>query len=317
MSGADRVIVVGAGPVGLLTALRLGQAGIWVDVLEQNENLCERPRAAGYYAAALLALEKARVLDSAGKAGFTTQGLYWRKPLRDGVGGAKRLGDVIARLGFPEGTGVSGALILPQSELAKVLFDEAVATGFVKVHFGRDLSAIQEKGNTVLATARTPDSTEESFQGSFLVGADGGKSMTRRLLGIPFKGYSWPERILAVDLLMEDKEIDLSFPTSLIVDLVHYGILTPLDKPNAGTKTRYRCSLAIDLADTRTDAQLASEGSVMQLLEKVIPGPRPLDVQVLHASVYRMHQLCASTFRKGRCLLAGDAAHLNNVRYMY
>lgn len=210
----DRVLISDAGPVGLLTALRLGQAGIKVDVIEKEEHLSERPRANGYYEAALLALEKARVLESVRDAGFSTYGLCWRKLLVDDGSGSKLMGDFIAKLTFPDLDGLGSGVIYPQSELVKLLFREVVATGFVTFHFGRELCGIREEGDSVLATARTRDGKEEYFQCAFLVGADGAKSAMRRLLDIPFKGYTWPERIVAIDVLMENKDIDLRVHTS-------------------------------------------------------------------------------------------------------
>lgn len=310
----DRVLVAGAGPVGLLIALRLGQAGINVDVIEKEESLSERPRATGYYAAALLALEKARVLDSVKDAGFSTHGLCWRKPLVDDGSGGKAMGDLIAKLIFPDADGLGNGVIYPQSELGKLLFREVVATGFVTFHFGRELCGIREEDDSVLATTQTRDG-KEYFRCAYLVGADGAKSATRRLLDIPFKGYTWPERIVAIDVLMENKDVDSHVHTSLIVDPINYGVVSPLVKPQAGKKTMYRCSIAIDPLDTRSDDELAAEASVMPLLEKTIPGPRPLDIEVKRISPFKMHQLCASTFRRGRCVLTGDAAHLNNVCY--
>lgn len=314
-SHRNHVLVAGAGPVGLLTALRLGQAGIRVQLFEKEEKLSDQPRAAGYFAAALIALQKANVLEPVREAGFTTRGLYWRKPLVDNGRGGKRLGDVIARLTFPKAHGIDSGVIYPQSDLAKLLYQYAIATGFVSVHFGQELCAIQETDDEILATTRTVSGKEVVFRGNFLVGADGAKSATRRLLGIPLKGHSWPERILAVDLLMENKDLDFDVPTSLIVDTVNYGIITPLDQPHVGKRTLYRCSFALDLEDTRPADELATDAAIMPLLEKMIPGPRPLDVEVKRVSPYRIHQLCASTFRRGRCVLAGDAAHLNNVCY--
>ncbi|OGM47861.1 FAD binding domain protein [Aspergillus bombycis] len=52
--------------------------------------------------------------------------------------------------------------------------------------------------------------------------------------------------------------------------------------------------------------------SIEELLLKAVPGPRPLPFKVIRTSLYRVHQLCASIFNRGRCALAGDAAHLNN-----
>ncbi|KGO75544.1 hypothetical protein PITC_082510 [Penicillium italicum] len=53
---------------------------------------------------------------------------------------------------------------------------------------------------------------------------------------------------------------------------------------------------------------------ITSLLEEMLPGPRPINAYAMDFSLYRMYKLCASTFRRGRCLLAGDAANLNNVR---
>lgn len=105
--------MAGAGPVGLLIALRLGQAGITVDVFEKEEKLTDYPRAAGYFAAALLALKKSNVLESVRQQGFTTHGLYWRKPIADDGSSGKRLGDIITCLAFPEAEGIDNGVIYP------------------------------------------------------------------------------------------------------------------------------------------------------------------------------------------------------------
>ena len=153
-----------------------------------------------------------------------------------------------------------------------------------------------------------------TFRASFLVGTDGGKSKTRKLLGIPFIGHSWPERLLANDILLNNDGHEHDFPASFTVDPVHFGVIVPLKPPQAGEKTLYRCAIAIDPADRRPDDELVTESSTNSLLDKMLPGSRPLDIEVVRASVYRIHQLCAATFRRDRCILAGDAAHLNNVR---
>ncbi|KAL6233732.1 hypothetical protein BDW75DRAFT_251828 [Aspergillus navahoensis] len=256
----ESVIVIGAGPVGLMIALKLATAGIAVDVIEKNTKLSHQPRAVGYHGAALAALKRTPVYEEAIKLGFFGKGICWRKPLiEDGEGGMK-MGEIIASLPFPsnEETGDghgNSVLYLPQPQLAQLFYKAA------------------------LQTAWNTGGKLETFEGAFLVGADGGKSATRKILNIPFKGHSWPERIVAID---------------------------------AGKKTLYRCSVAVDPNDTRTDEELVSESNLMLLLNILAPGPRPLDLRILNASAYRTHQLCASTMRRGRCLLAGDAAHLNN-----
>ncbi|SPB49193.1 unnamed protein product [Aspergillus niger] len=140
-------------------------------------------------------------------------------------------------------------------------------------------------------------------------------------LGFAGRGIAW-RKSLADDGLgnkrMGDILAHLSFPrdstpldgTDAILYLRH--VITPLEKPQEGEKTLFRCAVALDPKDTRSDEELLSEDSLSSLLGEMMPGPRPLPARVVRSSPYRIHQLCASTFHRGRCILAGDAAHLNN-----
>ncbi|GJP90341.1 hypothetical protein CBS115989_6238 [Aspergillus niger] len=310
------VVVVGAGPVGLLIALRLAQAGIRVQVLEKNPDLNDAPRASGYFGGALLALKKAGILDKALSLGFAGRGIAWRKPLADDGLGNKRMGDILAHLSFPRDSttldGTDAILYLRQSVLSELIFNEAMRSGLVEVHFNMELVGLENQPDSVVATARGSDGTTRLFRGSFLVGADGGKSAVRKHLGIPFKGHTWPEKLVAIDVLTEGAAPDPQFPTSMIIHPIHFGVITPLEKPQGGEKTLFRCAVALDSKDTRSDEELLSEDSLSSLLGEMMPGPRPLPARVVRSSPYRIHQLCASTFHRGRCILAGDAAHLNN-----
>ncbi|KAK4236852.1 putative fad binding domain protein [Achaetomium macrosporum] len=314
-----KVIVVGAGPVGLFAALRLAQAGVKVDVMEKDAELSDMPRAAGYHGGALVALARARVLDKALDMGWVARGMCWRKPVTDDGEGGKKYGDIVARLPFPSGdpnsiTSNTPALVLPQSKLSKLLLDEAKATGLVTVNFNMELAAIQDNGDSVKATfTRAGSGAHETYEAAFLVGADGGKSTTRKLLNIPFKGHSWPERLVTIDCVFETpRTVESDVPISFIIHPVHFGVVLPLEPLEPGKRSTYRCAVAVDPRDARSDEELTSKESVNVLLNKMLPGPRPVNAEVLRAAPYRTHQLCASTFRRGRCVLAGDAAHLNN-----
>ncbi|AEO68448.1 uncharacterized protein THITE_2117993 [Thermothielavioides terrestris NRRL 8126] len=277
------------------------------------------PRGAGYQGGTLAALDRAGVLKKAVALGHVSRGLCWRKPPVDDGAGGMRYGDIIARVAFPPSNpkdlaGTTSALVLPQSKLAKLFLDEVQATGLVKVHFGMELTAIDDDGDSVKATfRRTGDGTQETHEAAFLVGADGGRSTTRKLLNIQFLGHSWPERIVAIDCVFEvPRTTEREYPVSFIVHPIHFGVVLPLDPYEPGERSLCRCAVGLDPADTRSDEEVASKESLRDLLEKMLPGPRPLDVEIIRAAPHRIHQLCASTFRRGRCILAGDAAHLNN-----
>lgn len=311
------MLVIGAGPVGLAIALRLALAGIVVDVAEKESRLCEDPRAVAYYASDLIPLDKMGVIPDMEKAGFVSEGFCWRKPVHDDRQGGYLMGDAIARLPIPQDTtkeshGVGGILYLPQPELTKFLFEKATATGLFTVHFEETLVRIKQNALGIRATSRRDD-IETTFQASYLVGADGGQSATRGLLDIPLRGYSWPEKLISIDLLFEDSNPDTKFPSQFIVHPISCGFVTPLKPVETGKRTLYPCAVSLDPEDQTPVDEMNSITHVTSLLEKTLPGPRPINAKIIKTSLYRIHQLCASTFRRGRCVLAGDAAHLNDV----
>ncbi|KZL66593.1 FAD binding domain-containing protein [Colletotrichum tofieldiae] len=319
VSQTAEVLIVGAGPVGLYVALRLGQAGISVKVFEKESAISTESRALGYYGGSLIALDRARVLEKAIAMGFTSFGVCWRKQTADKAANVRRLGDIIAKLQIPKSQdespiGQTSTLLLQQCKLAQLLHDEALATGFVSISFEAELTALQDVGDSVVATFTNPSNGAiRQHQAPYLIGADGGRSSTRKLIGIPFKGHSWAERLVAINVKFATPAgEDMSCPTAFIVHPIHFGLISPLEPFEVGKKTLYRVVIAVHPEDTRSDEDISSMENAINICESTIPGPRPLEYEIVQVTPYRTHQLCASTFRRGRCVLAGDAAHLNN-----
>ncbi|GAB1197589.1 hypothetical protein APSETT444_006887 [Aspergillus pseudonomiae] len=316
------VLIIGAGPVGAFLAYRLGKQGITVTVLEKAPELPYSPRAVGYYGAAQVALQKAGLYDLVRAEGFMTAGLCWRTPpVSRGTDGGKTYGEMIASqpLCDPNDTTFpfpSGLLNLRQSELTKLLLREALHTGFVTVRFNAELTAIEDpnpaSGDRVTVVTRNPaTNTYSRFSGAYLVGADGGKSTTRKLLGIPCLGHTWPERLISTDVVLLN-EVDPVYHTCYVMATPNPTILTPLADPVLGQKTLWRYTISVPAEDTRSDEELLKEETIKTFYDEVMVGPRPLDVTIQQRAVYRIHQRLVQTMRRGRCLLAGDAAHLNN-----
>lgn len=311
------VLISGAGPVGLLSALRLAQAGINVVVLEREPALNDLPRATGYFGASLLTFQKAGVLEKIRQRGFAAAGICWRKPLKDDGNGGKALGDMVASLPLAADDtpgNITGTICLAQSKLTKLLFEEVLATGRVVVHFNSEITGVENGEESVNAFVKsTIPGAPNSYEGSFLIGADGASSAVRKSLGISLKGHTWPDRLIAIDVYVETPPFEENISTHMIIDPIHYGLTTPIDPPILGKRSLHRWSVATAPDDPRSDEELESDESVFELLEKFIPGPRPLKAELSRASTYKLHQRCAGTMRRGRCLLAGDAAHINNV----
>lgn len=310
------ILIAGAGPVGLFAALRLAQAGINSIVLEKGSTLGDLPRATGYFGASLVAFQKAGVLEKMRTRGFSAAGICWRKPLRDDGHGGKEFGEMLASLPMAADDtpgSVRGTIGLAQPELAKLLLEECQATGLVTVEFGTEVVGLQQDEHSVTVSVRSDAAGAPlSYTGPFLIGADGGSSSVRKNLGIPLKGHTWRDRFVAIDAYYQVPETE-DINTHIVVSKEHYGLTTPIVRPIPGEASLHRVTIHSGFNDSRSDQELESDEAALDLLDKIIPGPRPLDARIRRASTYRLHQRCVGTLRRGRCLLAGDAAHINNV----
>lgn len=313
------VLIVGGGPVGCLTALKLGQAGINVDIIEKLPVTSDSPRACGYYGAVHFFLNEIGMYDLVRKEGFMTRGLCWRtRPKDDGKGG-RELGDMIAiqPLSAPDDTKFelgAGLLNLPQADLNKLFLREALKTGHVQIHFNTELiSILENSAGGVVALARDSETGEQKrHRARYLVGTDGARSSARKALGLSFPGHTWPERLISTNVFVKN-DTDPLWHTHYVMSQVNYTVVTPLQEPVVGETTLWRYTMAADPEDNRPDQELQSDENILGLYENCMAGPRPLRVQIKDRAVYKIHQRLAPTLRKGNCLLAGDAGHANNV----
>ncbi|OTA99250.1 hypothetical protein M426DRAFT_257256 [Hypoxylon sp. CI-4A] len=319
------VIIVGAGPVGLLLALRLAQSNIRSIVLEQETALGTAPRAIGYYGPVHNVFKEAGIYEQVATEGMPSGGYVWRTLPKEDENGTKTLGSVLGQniMSRPDSDGrykiCSYSIQLAQSRLAEIILEKATKTGLTEVLWDQRVTGLSqdERGVTVATTSSSGES--RSFRGLYLAGCDGGKSNIRKLLGIRLAGHSWPERFIATDVL-RTAPVVADIAVHFTVDPKYWGVVTPLEHVKAGTPGLWRYSMAVPAYEeaedgtqtTLTDEQVLEPSYVDSLLLRQIDGPRPSDHVVVRKSLYKMHQLLASTMHRGRCFLAGDAAHINN-----
>ncbi|KAK5946878.1 hypothetical protein PMZ80_001022 [Knufia obscura] len=309
------VVIVGAGPVGLLLALLLARKNVHSIVIEKGDGVDTSPRGLLHYPPVLEVFKTAGIYDTVVEHGFCMAGNSWRKPLADDGNGNNLLGERIAKLQtcelrtngtYPEGQFCVGFV---QSKLVALLLEEVNRTKLAQVLFDTTLVDIDQDAagvNVTIESAGKP----EVLRTQYLAGCDGGKSTVRKLLGIQFSGFSWPERLIATDVRRVVSSVDPN-PAYFVVDPVHWGVVVPLEKITPGEPGLWRYAMAV--ADPSiTDAAAEDDDYVEQLLLKYIDGPRPSTHTTVRKRVYRIHQLLASTMHRGRVVLAGDAAHLNN-----
>lgn len=292
MALAETVTVVGAGPVGLITALGLAKSGIAVNVLERGKSIIASPRAIVYHWSCLEGLSELGLLEDALQVGFSKQD-YCYIEFATGERIEYSLDVLEGRAKFPYN------LHLGQDRLAEIALRKLAAYPNVKVHWGVNVNDIKQDAEGVVVQAVGP-AGELEFRSGWLVGADGAGSMVRTKLGLEFEGITWPKRFVAANLYLDFSKYGFARSTFLI-DSTYGAIIAKLDRNDL-----WRCTYSEDL-------ELPEESipeRMKKFLEVIVPQAK--DYKLDAYSPYRMHQRVATKFRVGRVLLAGDAAHATN-----
>jgi 3-(3-hydroxy-phenyl)propionate hydroxylase len=144
------------------------------------------------------------------------------------------------------------------------------------------------------------------MRGSYLIGADGGRSTVRRTLGIEFEGYTHPERFLVLTTTYKFGAEFAECSRNYFSDPDEWAALFKV----AGDDGKGLWRVVFPTRANETEEDAFDEVAVQARLQKFFPksGPYP----VVHRNIYHAHQRVAASFRNGRVFLAGDAAHINN-----
>ena len=297
MSGADDpVLVAGAGPVGLVLALSLAQRGHRVTVVEKLVDLGDQVRRAGTVHAATL-----EMLDDLGLyERLAPQGLiaplvhYWDRSLDEPIA-------VFDHAVLASDTRFPYALQCDRLKIVLEALKMASDDDLITVHTGAELAGFAQGGDGVEAAVRRADGAEDRVRGAYLVSCEGAHSLIRKELSIGFEGFAFPDRTMTLSVAFD---YDLIRP---------YGyrnyILDPDEWANLFKWTDFwRVVLPADPA--ADPDSLLDDAAVEAALQRFYP--RSVPYEVVSKSLYTVHQRVAESFRAGRVLLAGDAAHVNS-----
>jgi 3-(3-hydroxy-phenyl)propionate hydroxylase len=167
---------------------------------------------------------------------------------------------------------------------------------------GVTVIGLKQSDTGVVAEAREPDGATVELQARWLIGADGGRSTIREAVGLHLEGSTYPETtILATTQFPFEQHLEGLSNVNYCWS--PHGTFSLLRLPNL-----WRVSLYAD-ADESVE-QALTRASIEVKLQRIVPAGRLYDV--LEARPYRIHRRIAPTYRAGRVLLAGDAAHLNS-----
>ena len=290
------VLIAGAGPVGLVSALTLATAGIAVTVFERNAVPAEDLRASTFHPPTMDMLARFGITDE-----LLPQGLVARfTQQRDRTEGLIAEFDMALLAGE---TQHPFRLQCEQWKLSRLLMSRLAKFPHVTLIFGAEVLSVTQDADTVMVNVRAETKqTHEAFTGDFLIGADGAWSAVRQALGIEFEGFTYPERFLVVSTEFEfaDHFPKLSY-VNYVSDPQEWCVLLRVP-------TLWRV-LFPTRADETDDAVL-SDASIQARLQNLLPQKEAY--QTVHRTLYKVHQRVAKNFRRGRVVLAGDAAHINN-----
>lgn len=242
---------------------------------------------------------KVGILDEVTAAGFkNTEGLCFRTPYN----GTNR---ILARI--PPGKSSKGSVNygvqLGQAKLSSIMLKSAVQCPSFSIRYNTRY-VYHEEDETLVHVQVESAAGVESLSAPFMVACDGANSAVRKALEIPFEGFTWKDwQFVAVNIYFDFSKH--GYPAANhIIDSEDWAVIVRASNEKEGL---WRIALGIPPDLEPADV----EPCVIAKLERLLPGPRPLDYRIDAISPYWAHEKVAQSFRTGRVVLCGDAAHVS------
>ncbi len=298
MSRTPQLLIVGAGPVGVVAALAASQAGFDVQLVEAATEIDINPRAATTHPSTLEMINRVGLLEQ-----FIAEGLvarefqFWDRESRTRVA---TFDHELLRNETP----FPFVVQTEQQKLVRMGLDKLRQRG-VSVRLGANVIACAQDADRVTAQIET-EAGQETISADWMIAADGGRSTIRKSIGVAFEGYTWPERFIVLTVLDDFKTLMGCCFRNYLAGVSEWANLFKV----AGDDGKGRWRAVFPTRADETDEEALSDAAAASRLQGIHPLERPY--QLVHRNLYAVHQRVAETFRVGRVLLAGDAAHVNN-----
>ena len=295
MASVRPVLVVGAGPVGLVAALRLVQGGVPVLLIEKNTEVQDDLRASTFHPPTLEMLDELDLTRGLLEAGLRTD--RWQVRMHETHERAQF--DLSA---LKNDTKYPFRLQAEQRVLCALATRLTQQKDMLEIRMGHELLELTQSDTGVNARIRDAAGDQYDVEAQWVIAADGAASSARRLLDLPFEGLTYPETTILVTTHFPFQDF---LPGLSNVNYVwyRYGTFSLLRLPDI-----WRCSLYAD--PDESDDQALMPDRVEEKLQRIVMRDEPYEV--VEVRPYRIHQRILKDYRVGRILFAGDAAHVNS-----
>ena len=305
MQHDDRVIVVGAGPVGAVTALALVKKGIPVTLLEAEAEPPEDQRAATIHPPTVEMLAELGLTDEAfaedACGGMLSPIFHFRDRVSGELVAVFDIGLLKGEVPYPF------VVQWEQYKLVRAAKPHIEASGIADVRFSTKVTGLAQGADHVDVTMSNAAGEGEKIRGRYVIGADGGRSTVRRLAEIEFEGFTWPERFIKIGTSFDFGATGRGFCTRNYFSDPNEWLNLFKVKGN-GPPGIWRGIMPVPPEES--DEQALSMEGIQRRLRGI--HPREGGYEIPYHALYAVHQRVAATFNKGRVLLAGDSAHGNN-----
>jgi len=302
MSKQDRVLIAGAGPVGMIAGYYLASHNLPVTVFDAAPVTPTDHRASTVHPSTLDMLKPLGMTEELIAKGLISPVFQFRDRYDDRVVAEFDYGLIADHTEHPF------ALQVEQHKVINVA--NAHADGLPDFTLLRpyEVTGVEQGADSVTLTVKAPDGSVETHSGRYLIGADGGRSVIRKELGIDFPGFTWGERFI-----IATTKFDFGLPENggfyYRNYVAHPEQWCALIKV-AGDDMSGLWRVLIPAQGDEPDDVVSGEEWVQNVLRDCLPYDPPYEI--IHRNLYNVHQRVAETFAKGRVALAGDSAHINN-----
>ena len=290
----ERILIAGAGPVGLIGALYLARRGMPVTVIDALPLPAEDLRASTFHPPTLDMLDDLGLMEWLLPRGLQSP-VFQHRDRPTGNVFSFDLGLLKDEVRHPF------RLQCEQWKLMRHVAELLAALPNVELCFNQRVVHVEQDGRGVRVATETHAGIHH-HQGRYLIACDGANSIVRKWMGIEFEGMTYPEKFYCVTT---------PFPFEAhFENLSNVNYVADPDQWFVLLRVPELWRVLIPVPDTLADGAITSDQYTQQSLQRITAKTGDYDVR--HRTIYRVHQRVAKQYRKGNVFLAGDAAHLNN-----